>query len=94
MAEKTMHTPTEAFSDRRVILVKWQGDRCARYWDESSAGYEQAEDGPTHLFVGARAPDEKLHRLADRFGYTFEELKAFRDGNEQPTSTIKGAQHG
>ncbi|WPB57670.1 hypothetical protein [Xylophilus sp. GOD-11R] len=68
------------FSDRRVILVRGHDTRCARFWDESSAGYEQACDGPTYLFLGCRAPDEKLQRLSERYGIPVAELVAFRNG--------------
>lgn len=36
-------------------------------------------DGPTHLIIGARAPDEKLKRAAARLGVDFDALVAFRD---------------
>lgn len=68
-----------AFSDKRVILVRGDDHRCARYWDESSAGYEQSDGGPTHLVIGRKAPDDKLPKLARRYGFTVDALQAFRD---------------
>ncbi len=73
--------PGQDFSDPRVILVRGDDERCARYWDESDAGFEQAYDGPRHLVVGRLASDEKLQKLADRFAYPLTELKAFRDAD-------------
>lgn len=75
-----------AFSDKRVILVRGDDARCATYWDESEAGFEQADDGPTHLVIGRDAPDDKLARLAGRFGFSVEDLKAFRDGKDDAPS--------
>lgn len=74
-----VQSPARAFSDKRVILVHGNDHQCASVWDESTAGYEQADDGPTYLVIGRLAPDDKLPKLARRYGFTVEELQAFRD---------------
>lgn len=79
-----VHTdmPTQAlggFMDPRVILVHGHDKRCARYWDETEGGIERSDDGPSHLIIGRLATDKKLESLSPRFGFTLEELKAFRD---------------
>lgn len=59
---------------QQATLVHTDDDRCASFWNE-----DQPSDGPTHLMIGRQAPDEALARLADKFGRSFDELRAFRD---------------
>lgn len=68
-----------AFGDNRVFLVRDNDCGCGLHWSEGDAGFEQSDDGPTYLFIGRAAPDDKLPKLARRFGFTLEQLKAFRD---------------
>lgn len=83
MATETVNQTASSFSDPRVILVRSESDHLASFWDETQAGFEQDHDGPTHLIIGRRASDERLHRLATRFGRSFDELRAFRDGEQE-----------
>ena len=55
MANGTVPLNFPSFSDPRMILVHCEGEYCARFWDESQAGYEQEHDGPTHLIIGRHA---------------------------------------
>lgn len=72
-----------AFLDPRAILVRWDDVRCAAYWDESEAGYEQEDNGPTHLIIGRFASDERLMRLSAKYPqYTVAELMHFRDAQD------------
>lgn len=80
MNASTTANSGSSFSDPRVILVRSESDHLASFWDETQAGFEQDHDGPTHLIIGRRASDGRLHRLATRFGRSFDELRAFRDG--------------
>ena len=77
-----------SFSDKRVFLVRTNDTRCASFWDETRAGSEQDDDGPTHLVIGKNAPDAALHRLAKRYPYSFDELRAFRDGSKMRAETL------
>lgn len=71
---------TGTFKDTRAILVRGHDARCASYWDEASAGFEQDEDGPTYLIIGCLASDERLQKLAARYPqFSLQELVAFRD---------------
>jgi hypothetical protein len=85
MAEQTESRATQsmasmrAFSDRRVVLARTDGDEVARFWDETQAGLEQADDGPTHLVIGRLATDERLGKIAARVGVDVALLRAFRD---------------
>lgn len=49
--------------------------------------YEQDEDGPVRLFVGAHADDAQLQRAADRFGVDPQHLQAFRDAQRAKSLT-------
>jgi hypothetical protein len=60
-------------------LVRGNDARCGTYWAEDEAGSEQLEDGPTYVVIGRGAPDDKLQKLAQRHGFTVEQLQAFRD---------------
>ena len=80
MAEQTLQQAAmPSFSDKRVFLVRADDERCATFWDETRAGYEQDNDGPTHLVIGRHSPDTALHKLAARFPYSFDELSSFRN---------------
>jgi hypothetical protein len=92
------------FTDPRIILMP-NGDRedCGSFWPERDSDptrvwSAQDYDGPTHLYIGARAPDERLARAAKRYGLDLAELIAFRDAQaSQQTSAgnlDQGAEHG
>lgn len=48
---------------------------CGSYWAED----DKQDAGPTYIVIGRRAPDDKLQKVALRYGYTVEQLQAFRD---------------
>lgn len=79
VAASRAQQPAGGFNDPRIFLVRTDDERCGRYWDESAVGYEQAHDGPVFAVVGRRAPDERLQKLADHFGFSLEKLRAFRE---------------
>lgn len=89
MANGTVPLNFPSFSDPRMILVHCEGEYCARFWDESQAGYEQEHDGPTHLIIGRHAGNEALGRMASRFNINIARLQAFRDNAEPVPSALR-----
>lgn len=70
---------TDSFSDDRIIVVRPGDPRLGFLWADDQAGQEQWHEGPTYAVVGARAPDDKLQRLAAKIHVEFAELRQFRD---------------
>lgn len=63
-----------------VQLCRPDDARLASRWGEQG-GFEQYDDDPVLLVIGSRTSDEKLERLAARFGVPLQRLRSFRDGD-------------
>lgn len=68
----------EATDGKLAPLVRGDEEWCGSYWDEADT--DQQVSRPTYIVIGRGAPDDKLQKIVLRYGYTLEQLKAFRDG--------------
>lgn len=75
-----------AFSDKRDLLIRGYDDRCSVCMDEPGE-CGQSDNEPSYILIGRFAPDYKLEKLALRFGYTLDELQAFRDAPEKDSES-------
>ena len=64
-----------ASSGRLAPLVHGNDPWCGSNWDEA----DQDQAGPTYIVIGPGVPDNKLQKIAQRYGYSVEQLRAFRD---------------
>ena len=61
-----------------IVLCRPNDEDLAKLWDEVG-GFEQHEEGPPFVVVGALTSDEKCVRLGERFGVEASRLIKFRD---------------
>ena len=68
----------KATDGKLAPLVRGDHAWCGSFWDEADA--DQQVPRPTYIVIGRGAPDDKLQKIAQRYGYNVEQLQAFRDG--------------
>ena len=80
---------SEFSRDSRAPLVRGDQAWCGSFWDEDDP--DQQMSRPTYIVIGRYAPDDKLQKIAQRYGYDVGQLQAFRDG---PCAIETEARHG
>jgi hypothetical protein len=61
--------------------VHAKGNELGSFWGECQAGAEQNIDGPTYIVIGHEVSDERLQKVAERYGYPLSKLQSFRDAH-------------